>query len=490
MKNHLYYGDNLDILRNHSYFPSEFVDLIYLDPPFKSNVDYNVLFAEQDGSRSHAQIRAFTDTWKWGIEAAQTCEEVIEGGGEVAKAMASFRTFLGGSDMMAYLAMMAPRLIELRRVLKKTGSIYLHCDPTASHYLKMLMDSIFGPQNFVNEIIWHYRKWPAGKYTFQRNHDVILFYSASGSKDRVFNQLYMERAASTLKRFGTAKIVSGHDEEGRRVPSEMADEESAGVRQDDVWNIGRVPPIKQLYPTQKPDDLLRRILRASSNKGDVVLDPFCGCGTTIEVAQELKRRWIGIDITHLALNLIKWRLSNRFGIEAMTKNYEVTGEPVDLSGAHELAMQDRFEFQNWALGLLGARRTEVKKGADQGIDGRQYFHESRGGVPEQIIYSVKSGALKATDIRDLGHVINREKAKMGILIALEKPSKPMLAEAANAGFYDSLIWGKLPRLQFVTVKDLLNGHRPKMPLVGAHETLKKREGFHGEDDQAEQLEFG
>jgi site-specific DNA-methyltransferase (adenine-specific) len=478
----LYYGDNLDVLRRH--VDTQSVDLIYLDPPFKSNQDYNVLFAEQDGSRSKAQIRAFTDTWKWDIGAAESCQEVIEMGGDPSKAMQAFRTFLGDSDMMAYLAMMAPRLLELKRVLKETGSIYLHCDPTASHYLKMLMDSVFGPQNFVNEIVWHYRKWPSGKYTFQRNHDILLFYSASNSRERVFNQLFMPRAASTLRRFGTARIVSGHDSEGNRIPSEVAAEDSEGVRQDDVWDIGRVPPIKQLYPTQKPEDLLRRIIEASSNERQTVLDPFCGCGTTIEVAQELGRRWIGIDITHLAMNLIKWRLQARFG----GVPYDVTGEPTDLQGARALAAQDRYDFQNWALGLLGARRTDLKKGADKGIDGRQYFHNGPRGETQQIVYSVKSGGLKATDIRDLGHVVGREKAQMGILITLEQPTRPMQREAASAGFYDSA-WGRFPRLQFAQVEDLLEKRFPSMPPVGANATLKRRDQFSGFTEPVEQLEF-
>src|SRR3989338_211143 len=248
--NTLYYGDNLDILRR--YVKDESVDLVYLDPPFKSNQDYNVLFAEQNGSRSAAQILAFEDTWQWDQTSAAAYHEIVESGGRVSKAMQSFFTSLGGNDMMAYLSMMAPRLVELKRVLSLEGSIYLHCDPTASHYLKLLMDAAFGPENFVNEIIWHYRKWPSGKYTFQRNHDSLLFYSRTQSRKRTFNQLYMERAASTLKRFGKARIISGHDEEGRRIPSEMSEEESAGVRQDDVWDIGRVPPIKQLFPTDKP----------------------------------------------------------------------------------------------------------------------------------------------------------------------------------------------------------------------------------------------
>lgn len=329
-ENVLYYGDNLDILRR--YVQDESVDLVYLDPPFKSNQDYNVLFLEQNGSRSKSQIRAFEDTWRWDLGAAEAYERIVEGGGGPAEAMMAFRKLLGQSDMLAYLVMMAPRLVELRRVLKPTGSIYLHCDPTASHYLKLLMDSIFGPHNFLNEIIWHYRKWPAGKYTFQRNHDVLFFYARSLSRERRFNQLYMARAASTLRRFGTAQIKSTFDESGRRLPSQTEARPSKGVRQDDVWDIGRVPPVKQLFPTQKPEPLLQRIIKASSNKGDVVLDPFCGCGTTIVVAQTLQRHWIGIDRTRLALALIQRRIRNVFG-DAV--EYRVVGKPLVDCGPQE-----------------------------------------------------------------------------------------------------------------------------------------------------------
>ncbi|RLC44093.1 MAG: site-specific DNA-methyltransferase, partial [Candidatus Coatesbacteria bacterium] len=343
-KNILYYGDNLDVLRLH--IKDESVDLIYLDPPFKSNQDYNILFAEGNGTRSKAQIKAFEDTWFWGEEAAESYQAIVEAGGKVSETMQAFRKLLGHNDMMAYLSMMAPRLVELRRVLKPTGSIYLHCDPTASHYLKLLMDAVF-PGCFLNEIIWHYRKWPSGKYSFQRNHDVILFCAKTRSRERTFNQLFMERAPSTLRRFGKSRIVSGHDEDGRRLPSKMADQDSEGVRLDDVWDIGRVPPIKQLFPTQKPEALLKRIISASSNEGDIVLDPFCGCGTTIAAAQRLNRRWLGIDITHLAIALIKHRLQDSFG-EHIKDSYDVVGEPVSISGAMELAKQDPYQFQWWA----------------------------------------------------------------------------------------------------------------------------------------------
>lgn len=315
MKNTLYFGDNLTVLRD--YVREESVDLVYLDPPFKSNQDYNV-----------ANMKAFSDTWVWNAPSAASFAETVARGGEVSLVMKAFRMALGENEMLAYLSMMAPRLVELQRVLKPAGSIYLHCDSTAGHYLKLLMDAIFGPQNFLNEIVWHYRKWPSGKYTFQRNHDVILFYSKSGSHERVFNQQYMARAASTLKRFGTAKIISGYDGDGARRPSELSDQESEGVRLDDVWDIGRVPPVKQLYPTQKPQALLERIIETSSNEGQLVLDPFCGSGTSIVAAQGLNRHWVGIDNTDLAIRVVQQRLNDSFPDQQIS--YDVVREPIPL----------------------------------------------------------------------------------------------------------------------------------------------------------------
>ena len=315
MKNTLYFGDNLTVLRDR--IDDETVDLVYLDPPFKTNQDYKT-----------AETTAFSDTWEWNAVSQACFAETVARGGDVSLVMQAFRTALGGNDMLAYLTMIAPRLVELHRVLKPAGSIYLHCDPTASHYLKLLLDAIFRPQNFLNEIVWHYRKWPLGKYTFQRNHDVLLFYAKSGSRERVFNQQYMARSASTLKRFGTARIVSGYDAEGVRRPSETSDEASEGVRLDDVWDIGRVPPVKQLYPTQKPQPLLERIIETSSNAGQVVLDPFCGSGTTIIAAQKLNRRWLGIDNTELAIRVVLRRLKQSFPDQQI--NYDVRGEPAPL----------------------------------------------------------------------------------------------------------------------------------------------------------------
>lgn len=474
--NLLYYGDNLHVLRDH--IADEAVDLVYLDPPFNSQANYNILFEEPTGSASEAQITAFEDTWHWTEDAERTYQEIVAGATpEVVEMMSAFRRFIGLNDMMAYLTMMCIRLIELKRVLKATGSIFLHCDPTASHYLKILMDVIFGKKNFKNEIVWHYRKWPSGNRQFQRNHDTILFYAKSTSSERCFNRIdLMPRTESTLKRFGKLKIVSGHDPSGKRVPSQMIDEESPGVPRDDVWDIGRVPPIKQLFPTQKPEALLSRIIRAGSREGDIVLDPFCGCGTTIVEAHKLKRSWIGIDLTHLAINLIKWRLRDIYRLQAKT-GYRVIGEPEDRAGALELANQNRYQFQWWALSLIGARpKGDKKKGRDLGIDGYVFFSDEPEKVKRAIV-SVKSGKVSVKDIRDLGHVIEREQSEIGIFITLEAPTRDMRTEAIAKGSYRSSTWNKdFSRIQILTIQDILSGDRPVIPqTMPSHKRAKKEE---------------
>jgi len=439
--NLLYYGDNLTILRR--YIKDESVDLVYLDPPWNKKKSYNVLFAEQNGSRSPAQIKAFEDTWRWDQAAVKAYEEIVEAGGQVSRAMQAFQQMLGECDMLAYLTMMAPRLVELWRVLKSSGSIYLHCDPTVSHYLKILMDAVFGPRNFQNEVVWSYRTGGVSKRYWPRKHDAILFYS---KRTQFFfapqqERIYYEKPFFTTKR----------DEEGRYY---------ADVYVRDVWDIKAVINVSRErlgYPTQKPEELMERIINASCPKGGIVLDPFCGCGTTIAVAHRLKRRWIGIDITHLAINLIRHRLQDTFGNE-VAREYAVIGEPTDLPGAKVLAKQDPFQFQWWALGLVGARPADPKKGSDRGIDGRLYFHDEpqKKGKTKQIILSVKSGGVSVKDIRDLRGVMERENAEIGVLITLRNPTKPMRSEAAAAGFYSSP-WGKHPRLQILTIAELMEG---------------------------------
>jgi adenine specific DNA methylase Mod len=470
MAGHLYYGDNLEVLRND--IKDETVDLISLDPPFNSNATYNVLFKTPEGERSHAQIEAFEDSWHWNAHAEQAFDEVMKSGNtDVAEMLRAMRIFLKENDMMAYLTMMAVRLIELHRVLKPTGSLYLHCDPTASHYLKILLDAIFGKGNFRNEIIWSYRKWAVAGSKFSRNHDVILFY-AKDDDAAPFNILLQPRAASTLKRFGNKTIVSGHDETGNRIPSQTTDEESSGVKMSDVWEIPIIAPssAERLgYPTQKPLALLERIISASSNEDDVVLDPFCGCGTTIHAAEKLGRHWIGIDVTHLAISLIEKRLKDAFP-EIV---FDVHGTPKDIEGARALALQDKYQFQWWAVSLVNAvPYGGKKKGADSGIDGFIYFKPDAKDT-EKAIVSVKGGDnVGVAMVRDLAHVVEREQAKIGVFITLAEPTEPMKTEAIKAGYYESPHHGKMPKLQILTIEELFAGKRPQIPFVDP-DTFKK-----------------
>ena len=532
--NTLYYGDNLDILQR--YIKDESVDLVYLDPPFNSNANYNVLFAQKDGAQSSAQIQAFEDTWQWDQNAIQTYTREVEKGGPVADALRAFNLILGSSNMMAYLTMMAPRLQELRRVLKPTGSLYLHCDPTASHYLKVLLDMVFGAENFRNEIIWKRTFAHGSPNRWGSIHDVIHFYTKSSSF--LWNKVeqdYDEEYVKNKYRFSDGKgqkyrlVVltapgvtagdsgkpwKGYDPSkiGRHwaVPQKPLSEIICGQKENlttqeqlDLlevngfirWtkksdgSIGTpeykqpltggmpiqdiildIPPINSQaverlgYPTQKPLALLERIINASSNPGDVVLDPFCGCGTAIAAAQKLGRKWIGIDITHLAIGLIKRRMEDAFG-DAL--EYEVIGEPTTIDEAKTLAEQDKYQFQWWALGLVGARPADQKKGSDHGIDGRLYFHDDNSGRTKQVVLSVKGGQhVNVSHIRDLIGVLEREKAEIGVYICLEEATKPMRAEAAQAGYYHSETWNRdYPRVQILTIEELLDGKQIDMPPI-------------------------
>lgn len=465
--NVLYYGDNLDVLRLH--VADESVDLIYLDPPFKSNQDYNVLFAEQDGSRSAAQIHVFEDTWEWNQEAEAACLETIEAGGKISVAIQALRQLLGNNDMMAYLAMMAPRLVALRQILKSTGSIYLHCDLTAGAYLRVLMDAIFGAQNFRNEIIWYYynKMHDRRKKMFPRANDTILFYVKDVSASFTYHQLKEMRpipVKQLARKKVAGKMVNVKDEEGHVVYRLKEDRTI-----DNVWRIACLQPAapeRLGYPTQKPEAMLDRIIEASSNPGDLVLDPFCGCGTAIASAHKLRRRWIGIDITHLAITLIKRRLEDAFG-DTVNNSYTIVGEPTDIEGARRLAESDPYQFQWWALDLVHARPNDQKKGADKGIDGRLYFHdEHETGKTKQVLFSVKAGHTDVSHVRDLRGVLDREKAAIGVLITMEDTTKPMRTEAASVGFYEST-WTrhKHPKLQLLTIAELLDGRTIDMPPI-------------------------
>ncbi len=521
-ENLLFYGDNLDVLRRH--IADESVDLVYLDPPFKSDQNYNVLFAEKDGTRAAAQIQAFEDTWEWNQEASAAFNDALQSPGKVPDVMRAFETFLGGSDMLAYLSMMAPRLVELHRKLRPTGALYLHCDPTASHYLKLLLDAVFGPENFKNELIWK-RTVPKsdfrqGATNWPRVHDALLYY-VKDDEQATFRQPFAPYSAQYVqekynlrdpdgRRYQLTSLIApgagsrGHPKyelmgitrywrynaekmnalvaAGRVVqPSPGAVprykrylDEMSGIPIGDMWDD--VAPINSQaqerlgYPTQKPVALLERILAASSAEGGVVLDPFCGCGTTIEAAQKLGRKWIGIDVTHLAIGLIKIRLRDAFGD---APSYRVIGEPTTVEGAERLAHDEPYQFQAWALGLVGARQsTTVKKGADKGIDGQLNFYDGSD-KSRQIVISVKAGKLHAAYVRDLAGVIAREKADIGVMLSFEQPTRQMRAEAASAGFYTSP-WGSHPRLQLLTVGELLDGKRIDYPqTAGVNQTYKQ-----------------
>jgi len=517
--NTLYYGDNLNIIRD--YITTESIDLIYLDPPFNSSRTYNVLFKDESGNEAEAQITAFEDTWHWNHATETTYQELVTHGEVKVSAMVSALTdFIGKNQMMAYLVMMAVRLVELHRVLKPTGSLYLHCDPTASHYLKIVLDSIFGAEHFVNEIIWRRQNAKGLAFTrFASNHDVLLRYSKSGQfawtpqykphDPKYLGQFYRYIDSDTGRRYRLADITNPNKdrpnltyeflgvtrvwrwtkermqkayEQGLIVQTKEGGvpqlkrylDEQEGTPVDDIWDD--ILPVQAQaaerlgYPTQKPVALLERIIGASSNPSDVVLDPFCGCGTMIAAAEKMGRRWIGIDITHLSIALQKYRLKDSFGL-VEKKDYSVIGEPEDLSSAYQLKEDDPYQFQWWALSLIKARplggtsgSKQGKKGKDRGIDGVITFIDELGGKPKQILVQVKSGKVKSGDIRDLRGTIEREGAAMGVFITLEDPSREMMAEAVVAGFYNSPGWNRdYPRLQILTITELLNGGELKMP---------------------------
>lgn len=532
MANHLFYGDNLGVLRDH--LMAESVDLIYLDPPFNSHATYNVLFKSPAGAQSQAQIEAFLDTWQWSGASEQAFDEVMQSGNsDVSEMLRAFRSFMKESDMMAYLTMMAVRLIELHRILKPSGSLYLHCDPTASHYLKILLDGIFGAEGFRDDIVWKRAETVKGNFGqgskfFDRNTDSILFYAKSNAQKfnpqfKPYTQQYIQdfykfkepdgriyRLISMTGPGGASKgnpeyEVMGVRRHWRYSRDKMNDLVSAGmVVQTSPGSVpqrklyldqGKGVPVQSLwddipalhsqsgerlgYPTQKPLALLERIVESSSNPGDVVLDPFCGCGTAVHAAQKLGRRWVGIDITHLAISLIEKRLNDAFpGL-----SFEVHGTPKDLDGARRLAEQDKYQFQWWAVSLVNAiPYGGRKKGADSGIDGFIYF-KPEGKATEKAIVSVKGGNnVDVAMIRDLGHVIERENAKIGVLISLAEATKPMQTEALKAGFFETP-FGKYPKNQILTVAELFAGKKPDIPPVDPSVFRKAQEELNAKQSE-------
>lgn len=471
--NKLFYGDNLAVLREQ--IRDESIDLIYLDPPFKSDQSYNVIFREKNGTKSRSQIEAFKDTWMWDLTSEETYHEIVENCPKrLADLIIAMRRFLGTNDMLSYLVMMAIRLEEMKRVLKNTGTIYLHCDPTASHYLKLVMDAVFGHKNFLNEVVWCYKERELSTRHWNRKHDILLFYAKNRSSDYAFNygDVLEPYSEVTLKKFRYKDEKGYYRIRSKTGESDVEEGENTyrqyigrGVRPRDWWPISflnQAANERLGYPTQKPEELLEKVILASSKEGDTVLDPFCGCGTTIAVAEKLDRKWIGIDITHLAVALMKYRLEETFGEDV---EYEVIGEPKDVSGASYLAKQDRFQFETWALSLVKAKPTT--KTRDKGIDGNIYFHDEPDKEKvKQIIVQVKSGKVNPAVVRDLRGVVEREEAEIGALITLPAPTKGMRSECASAGFYTSPLGHKYPRLQILTIEELLDGHRIQRPEIG------------------------
>ncbi len=519
--NTLYYGDNLKILRE--YIPTESIDLIYLDPPFNSNRNYNVLFKDESGTDSEAQITAFEDTWHWNEAAYDTFQELVtQASDHVAKMIEALHDFIGSNQMMAYLVMMAARLVELHRVLKPTGSLYLHCDPTASHYLKIILDTIFGPQNFRNEIIWQ-RTTSKGLMSrrLARNHDIILSYQMSDNSiwngNAAFiaydhNELDEKTADKYRNRDGNGRLYELKDLTNPNPDRPNLTYEFLGVTKVWRWTKermqaaydaglivqprpGAVPRYKRYldelrgkpladvwvdidplnsqarerlgYPTQKPEALLERIINLTTNPDDIVLDPFGGCGTATVAAQKLGRKWISIDITHLSIALQKYRLQEMFpGIQ-----FKVVGEPRDYGSAKQLAQDDRYQFQWWALSLVRAKplggqegSKTGKKGSDKGIDGVITFIDDAYSKSKRVLVQVKSGHVKSGDIRDLVGTVQRENAAIGVFITLEEPTRDMKAEAISAGYYESPGWNqRYPRIQILTIAELLRGAKIDMP---------------------------
>ncbi|AEX84747.1 DNA methyltransferase [Marinitoga phage MPV1] len=487
-KNKLFFGDNLEVMKK--YIPDEFVDLVYLDPPFNSKRSYNVIFKEMDKNDSPAQIKAFDDTWHWGPDSEETLIAIREHPNSTPKLIDLINGFvkaLGRNDATAYLVMLTIRLLEIYRIMKPTASIYLHCDPTMSHYIKVIMDQIFGVKNFKNEIVWCYKSRPNSKKRFNRKHDIILFYTKTNKYYFDYTKVLEPLSEETIKKY---KLI---DETGRKYrlcgrgivgsPIKSAKDvdpiwekehpeltvrvyldERKGLTEPDYWYIEQLNQSAKErlgYPTQKPLELLKKILSVSSTEGNIVFDPFCGCGTTIDAAQNLNRKWIGIDITHLAITLIKHRLSDRYGID-IKDTFEVHGEPLTVEAAKELALNDRMEFQIWACGLVGAKPLE-KKGADDGIDGIIYFDEIE--EVKKALVQVKSGKVSVKDIRDFVGTIEREKAPFGIFITLQKPTRPMLKEAISAGKYKpKYSEDSIPKVRIITIEQLLNGQKLYIPL--------------------------
>ena len=506
----LYYGDNLEVLREH--IPTESVDLIYLDPPFNSSRNYNVLFKQAKRDESQAQQVAFEDTWEWSTRRYQEFRN-DERNLRLLPLMESLYGILGTSEMMAYLVMMAPRLVELKRVLKPTGSLYLHCDPTASHYLKLVLDVIFNPVNFRNEITWKRtnvhsdaKRWSPvadillyycktdsftwnpqylphaehhleSKYRFQDDDGRLYQLSDMNSPNPRPNMMYAWKgfasppngwrySRETMERLDAEGRIWYPDDTTKRPRLKRFLTEMSGNLLTNIWTdinpINSQARERMGYPTQKPLALLERIIKASSNPGDVVLDPFCGCGTATVAAEKLGRKWVGIDITYLAIDLIIKRLREEFALES-GKDYQIIGDPKDVYSARKLFEQSPKQFEVWAVTTLADGLAQPNKSGDKGIDGKVYFDDLEHKLRYAVV-QVKGGAITPGMIRDFAHVIDREQALMGYFITINSPTAGMYETAEAAGMVTAPNGRLMPKLQILTLHELMaEGKRFDIP---------------------------
>ncbi len=553
MPNQLFYGDNLEVLRHK--IPSESVDLVYIDPPFNSQRNYFQIY-NNIGGEDRAQAQAFVDTWTWDDIAREGLNEIFGNKGGVfptqsIELLRGLKAVLGEGALLAYLVSMSLRIAEIHRVLKPTGSFYLHCDPTASHYLKLVLDAIFVTQggDFRNEIIWkraHTVKGNVGQGSkrFDNNHDVVFFYRKSqestfnpqfgGYSEKYLATNYKYTDAATGRRYrlismigpgGAAKGNPEYEVMGvtrfwrysRKKMEQMIEsgeviqtnpgtvpvrkqylDQGQGVSIQTVWD--EIPALSPQsaerlgYPTQKPEALLERIIEASTNVGDVVLDAYCGCGTTIAVAQRLGRQWIGIDITYQSIGVMMKRLLDSFGEDA-TKNIVLNGIPRDMDSARALAhKQDdrvRKEFEKWAVLTYSRHYAQIntKKGADGGVDGTQFFPTKFGSDEVgKVMYQVKSGKVGRRDIAQLHGDMMTQGAQLGVFITLEEPTEPMKVQAQSAGTYQlELMQKSLPVISIVTAREIVEeGARLLLPI--SHEIHKKAQSVKSTGQNA--LDFG
>ncbi len=498
MKNSLYYGDNLEVLRK--YLKDETVDLCYIDPPFNSKRNYNQIY-NNIGTEDRAQAQAFVDTWTWDDHASEGFSQILSNDGarftsQTIELIKGLHAVLGKGSLLAYLISMTLRVVEIHRVLKPTGSFYLHCDPTASHYLKLVLDGIFETQggDFRNEIVWYYynKMHDSRKKMFARATDNIFFYVKDGNSDFTFHQL-KEMRDKPIKQLARKKVngvlVNAKDSDGHVIYNLKDDKVM-----DNVWRIPCLQPAASErlgYPTQKPEALLERVIEASSNIGDTVLDAYCGCGTSIAVAQNLNRNWIGIDITYQSISLILRRLEAKFGKQVLD-TISLNGIPQDMASAQALAHKKddrvRKEFEKWAVLTYSNNRAIInqKKGADAGVDGIAYFqtgHEDNA----KIIFQVKSGSVGRGDIAKLRGDMEREGAVMAVFLTLEPPSGPMKTEAKGVGLYQHDLMGRnYDKIQIVTVQEMIEqGKRMDIPL--SLEVLKKAQAV-AQDSQLQLME--